>query len=108
MAFTSQSRNIRMIGSRLAADVQAPNNPNIYRPFELDLNPFLENRWGRFDTLAIFGNFFPSSRNVRINNEGLLTCELNNGSGGWTQASIDLNVFVGTYAGILLFRRLAT
>ncbi|KAI0672370.1 hypothetical protein C8Q78DRAFT_971313 [Trametes maxima] len=106
MAFTLNSRRIRIVGSRLAADVRAPNG-SAWNPYELDLNPYLENRYGKFDTLAPYGNFFGSSRNLRIDDHGLLTAELNNGSGGWSRASIDLNVFVGVTAGILVFKRLA-
>ncbi|KAF7361092.1 CNVH-domain-containing protein [Mycena sanguinolenta] len=105
MAFTTDSRNIRIIGSRLAADVRVPNG-NVWNPFELDLNPFLENRNGHFDTLAPFGNFFPSSQNLRIDQHGLLTAELRTAAGAWNVRSIDLNVFVGVSAGVLLFRRL--
>lgn len=107
MAFTLDSRNIRIVGSKLAADIRAPNGSS-WNPYELDLNAYLENLYGNFDTRAPYGNFFGSSRNLRVNNQGLVTAELNNGSGGWSQASIDLNVFVGVSAGILVFRRLAT
>ncbi|KAI0643797.1 hypothetical protein C8Q79DRAFT_928282 [Trametes meyenii] len=105
MAFTLNSRRIRIVGSRLAADVQAPNGS--WNPYELDLNPYLENLYGKFDTRAPYGNFFGSSRNLRVNNQGFLIADLSNGSGGWSKASIDLNVFVGVSSGILVFRRLA-
>ncbi|KAJ7212779.1 hypothetical protein C8J57DRAFT_1733024 [Mycena rebaudengoi] len=105
MAFTLNSRNIRIVGSKLAADVLAPNNTS-WNPYELDLNPYLENLYGKFDTRAQYGNFYGSSRNLRVNNQGLLTAELNDGAGGWNVASIDLNVFVGVAGGVLLFRRL--
>ncbi|KAJ7695331.1 hypothetical protein B0H14DRAFT_3659077 [Mycena olivaceomarginata] len=105
MAFTLNSRNIRLVGSRLAADVEAPNGTS-WNPYELDLNPYLENLYGKFDTLAQYGNFYGSSRNLRVDNQGLLTAELNDGAGGWNVASIDLKVFVGVSGGVLLFRRL--
>ncbi|KAI0676354.1 hypothetical protein C8Q78DRAFT_14721 [Trametes maxima] len=106
MAFTLNSRRIRIVGSKLAADVRAPNGSAWY-PYELDLNPYLENLYGKFNTRAPYGNFFGSSRNLRVDAQGLLTAELNNGAGGWARASIDLNVFVGVTAGILVFKRLA-
>jgi hypothetical protein len=105
MAFTLNSRNIRLVGSRLAADVEAPNGTS-WNPYELDLNPYLENLYGKFDTRAQYGNFYGSSRNLRVDNQGLLTAELNDGAGGWNVTSIDLKVFLGVSGGVLLFRRL--
>ncbi|KAJ7251667.1 hypothetical protein C8J57DRAFT_1723099 [Mycena rebaudengoi] len=107
MAFTLNSRNIRIVGSKLAADVLAPNGTS-WNPYELDLNPYLENLYGKFDTLAQYGNFYGSSHNLRVDNQGLLTAELDDGAGGRNLASIDLKVFVGVSGGVLLFRRLVT
>ncbi|KAJ7249045.1 hypothetical protein C8J57DRAFT_1522113 [Mycena rebaudengoi] len=105
MAFTLNSRNIRLVGSKLAADVEAPNGTS-WNPYELDLNPYLEDLYGKFDTRAQYGNFYSSSRNLRVDNQGLLTAELNDCAGAWNVASIDLKVFVGVSGGVLLFRRL--
>ncbi|KAJ7216812.1 hypothetical protein C8J57DRAFT_1732440 [Mycena rebaudengoi] len=91
MAFTLNSRNIRIVGSKLAADVLAPNGTS-WNPYELDLNPYLENLYGKFDTLAQYGNFYGSSHNLRVDNQGLLTAELDDGAGGRNLASIDLKV----------------
>lgn len=106
MAFTSNSRNFRIVGSKLVADVQTPNG-SAWNPWELDLNRYLENLYGSFDTRSGYGNFYPSSRKLSINNQGVLFAELNSGGGSWVAASIDLKVFVGVDAGILLFKQLA-
>lgn len=71
----------------------------------LDLDRYFENLYGTFVTTGgYWGGFRATARNITVDQTGLLEAEMQNGSGIYVPASINLGLFVGNVDGSLLFK----
>ncbi|KAJ7196955.1 hypothetical protein GGX14DRAFT_671380 [Mycena pura] len=104
MAFTLSSRNVRMEGSTLHAECRFRDTEQWFGS-SLDLDRYFENEYGTFvTTLGNYGGFRATARNITVDQTGLLEAEMQNGSGIYVPASINLGLYVGNVDGSLLFK----
>ena len=64
----------------------------------VDLDESLVNGFGKF-YWQLNGNSFASARDCNVDSNGILSCQLSDGSGGWPRIPINLNENIGNYFG---------
>lgn len=97
-SFTKSCRNIRLNGETLLV-ADCLNHAGEYVPSAIDLDQILSNQHGEL----VWGgtNFSHSARNIVLNADGWLNCELGDGDGDWVAGGLDLNMGISNQNGVL-------